>query len=222
MASVQGPARKGSVEKKVLIEKMDKIFRTSPYKAKARDGSGEMITLEHRIGADGGHETTESLMKRLGLQEEYASYVIEMGKRIRNDEAQLKEVLDEKYRLFRSKVTHTVSGYRKRLELFYAKYPRPLLPMFAFVPVGDKDNGLYFQGLLDAGTYKLVIGEPEDDCLWCETVFEKTKTFADLNKRAELTAKALTTFPGLNKDLKYRVARISQGELPEKRIEFKG
>lgn len=223
MATIQGPSKRGSIEKRALMEKMDGIFKTSPYKAKARDGSGDSIALEHRIGKDAGAPTIEELMKKLGLNDEYSAFAVSMQRKLKNDEENLEKVLTEKLRILRSKANHTVSSYRRRLEEFYGKYPsRPLLPMFAFVRTGEREDGLYIQGLLDAESHKLVIGEPEDDLLWCETVFQKTKSFADLNHRAELTAKALASLPGINKDLKFRAHRIGNGELPEKRIEFKG
>lgn len=203
------------MEKKALLTKMDRLFRMSPSKHKAKDGSGEMITLEHRIGRDAGYFTTKDLMKKLGLEDEYADYVLDMQKKIR-DEERCREVLADKYKLLKSKVGRVVSDYRDYLEKFFGNYPRPLLPMFAFVAVGDRDDGLYIQGLLDQTTLKLVIGEPEDDVLWCEKVFTKTKPSADLNARAEATAKALTSHPGLNKDLRFRVGLIAQGKLPEK------
>jgi len=194
---------------------MDRLFRISPAKVKAKDSSGELITIEHRIGKDAGYFTTEMLMDKLGLEEQYSEYVRDMQKKIR-DEDRLKEVLADKYKILRSKVTHVVSDYRAFLEKFYNNRVRPLLPMFAFVPVGDKNDGLFIQGLLDSVTLKLVVGEPEDDVLWCEKIFTKTKPSADMNRRAEQTARALTTHPGLNKDLKFRVNLIAQGKLPEK------
>ena len=47
----------------------------------------------------------------------------------------------------------------------------------------------------------------------------KTKQMADLNRRAELQAKALMRHPAINKDLKQRLHAISQGNMPE-RLEF--
>ena len=215
-----GPARKGSIEKKSLLGRIDRLFRISPIKVKAKDGSNEQVAIEHRLGTDAGFFTGAELMKKLGLEDEYAEYVLDMQKKIR-DKDRLKEVLDDKYRLLKSKMNRVVSDYRKYLEQFYGNYARPLLPMFAFVPVAEKADGLYLQGLADENTLKLVAGDPEDAIRWCETVFSKTKNWADLNKRAETQARALLSLPHLNKDLKHRAQVIAQGRLPG-RLSFNG
>lgn len=208
-----GPSRKGAIEKKSLLGKIDRLFRISPVKVKAKDGSNELIPIEHRLGRDAGYFTGQDLMKKLDLENEFSEYVLDMQKKIR-DKDRLKEVLDDKYRLLKGKMNRVVSDYRKYLEQFYGNYPRALLPMFAFVPVGEKMDGLYLQGLADDATLKLVAGDAEDATRWCETVFSKTKKWADLNARAESQAKALLALPGLNKDLKHRIQVIAQGKMP--------
>lgn len=194
---------------------MDRLFRITPAKVKAKDGSNEIIPIEHRLGRDAGYFTRRHLMDKLGLEQDYADYVTDMQKKIR-DQQRLKEICAGMHKVLKSKMNRVVSEYRRYLETFYGNYPRPLLPMFAFVPVNDKEDGLFFQGLLDEASYKLVLGDPADDVAWCEITFSQTKKFADLNKRAENTAKALVSHPGLNKDLRYRIAAIAQGKLPEK------
>jgi hypothetical protein len=193
---------------------MDSLFRISPTKAKAVDGSGEQIIIEHRVGKLAGAYTTVHLMDKLGLEEQYTEYVKEMQRKIR-DEDRLKEILAGKYRVLKSNVTRIVSDYRTYLEKFYANRPRPLTPMFAFVPFDGKDDALFIQGLQDSATLKLVIGKAEDDAAWCEKLFTKTKPSADMNRRAEQSAKALLSHPGLEKDLRFRVGLIAQGKLPE-------
>jgi len=197
---------------------MDRLFRIPPVKAKARDGSNDVFTIEHRIGRDVGYFTRSHLMDKLGLEAEYRDYCKELNKKIHNTQHQ-KDMEADRYRALKSKANRAVQDYRRYLENFYSKMSaRPLIPMFAFVPVNEKEDGLYIQGLLSGGedSYKLVIGDPSDDVLWCEVTFAQTKKFADLNKRAELTAKALISHPGLNKDLRYRIAAIAQGKMPEK------
>jgi hypothetical protein len=216
MASIQGPAKKGSVEKKTLHDRMDRLFRISPVKVTARDGSGEKITLEHRVGRDAGVLTRFELMDKLGLEDQFADFVKEMTKKVR-DEERLKEICDDKYSVLKSKMNRAVQDYRKYLEGVYGNYPgRPLLPMFAFVKVNDKDDGLFLQGLVEAETFKHVIGDPADNLAWSETVFVATKRFADMNKRAENTARSLMLLPGLNKDLRQRANALSQGKMPDK------
>ena len=91
----------------------------------------------------------------------------------------------------------------------------------AFVPVNEKEDALYIQALVVSETLDLVVGEPEDVYRWTEKIFTKTKQMADLNRRAELQAKALMRHPAINKDLKQRLHAISQGNMPE-RLGFNG
>lgn len=215
MAVIQGPAKKGSVEKKVLHERMDRLFRISPIKVTARDGSGEKITIEHRIGREAGHLTRFELMDKLGLEDQFAEFTKDMTKKVR-DEERLKEVLDNKYRVLKSKMTHAVQDYRRYLEGHYGNNPgRPLIPLFAFVPVTDKEDGLYVQSLVDE-SHKHLVGDPADTCMWFEVVASRTKRFADEYKRAQNTAAALMLYPGLNKDLRNRANAISHGKLPDR------
>lgn len=217
MAAIQGPAKKGSIEKKTLHERMDRLFRISPLKVTVRnpDGSSEKVTIEHRIGREAGHLTRFELMDKLGLEDQFAEFTKDMTKKIR-DEERLKEVLDDKYSVLKSKMTRAVQDYRKYLEGHYANNPgRPMIPLFAFVPVTEKDDGLYIQSLVDED-HKHLIGDPNDTCLWFEVLATRTKRFADEYKRAQLTAAALMLYPGINKDLRQRAAAISQGKLPER------
>src|SRR5262245_1951060 len=218
MPSVQGPLKEGSVEKKALLKKMDKLFRlTTAVRIKAKDGSNETITIEHRIGKDAGFFTREHLMEKLGLEADLQEFHHELEKKMKiHDKDRLKEMMREHHKALKGKCNRAVQDYRRYLESYYGNAPRPLLPAFAFVPVNDKTDGLYIQCLLDESSLKLVIGEAADDVLWCEVTFSQTKKFADLNRRAESTAKALMSHPGLNKDLRHRIAAIADGRMPEK------
>lgn len=198
---------------------MDKLFRINPVRARTKDG--ETVTIEHRIGKEGGAFTKNALMDKLGLEKEYYDMVSELEKKFR-DRERFKRLCEDTHRGQIAKMHSAVKAYRKYIEQFYANHhPRPLVPMFAFVPISEKADGLYVQGLLDEESLKLVVGEPEDDALWSETVFTNTKRMADLNARARRVAKALLGLPGLNKDIAHRVQAIAQGNVPEHRISFK-
>lgn len=212
------------MEKKALLARMDRLFRIPPAKVKAKDGSGEMITLEHRIGRDGGYFTREHLMDKMGLENDYKDYCKELNKKIHNNE-NLKEMMSDRYRTLKGKLNRIVTDYRRYLVQFYGNrgVGAPLAPMFAFVPVTDKEAGLYIQGLrrdtLEGGEnagYKLVIGEPSDDLAWCEVTFSQTERQANLNKQAQFTARGLLSHPGLSKEIRHRIQSIAQGKLPEK------
>ena len=219
MGSIQGPERRGILEKNVLVSRINRLFKIDPVKVKARDSSSETILVEHRIGKEGGVYTANALMDKLGLEKEYYDYVSELEKKFK-DRKRFEALSTQFYRGQKDKMTRITGKYRRFLETFYGNYPRPLLPMFAFVPVSDKTDGIYIQGLLDLDTLKLVVGTPDDDALWAETVFTKTKRFADLNQRARKTARALSAMPGINKDVSRRMLEIAQGNVPEHRLMF--
>lgn len=218
MATLQ-KAKKVDLEKKDLLAKMGRLFQIPPVKVKAENGSG-MVTVEHKIGKIGGYHTLRSLMEKLGLESQHAEFVQDMIKQIKNIDER-KKLIDANYVRQKSRANKIVSEYRKHLELFYGNYPNPLTPAFAFVPVNDKEDGLFIQGLVTAESLDLVVGDAEDVYRWTETVFVKTKKWADLNHRAESQAKALMRHQGLNKDLKQRLHAIAQGNIPE-RLGFSG
>lgn len=203
------------MEKRANVEKMDRLFKISPVKMKAQDGTGQMITIEHRIGKEAGVFTMRDLMEKLGFEAEYAQFMKDMLRQIKNPDER-KAVCDSYYSKQKSRARAVVLEYKKHLEYFYGNYSRPVLPAFAFVGVSDQDSALYMQGIVDAETYELLVGEPEDIYRWTETVYSKTKNFADLNKRAELQARALMKCPSINKEIKNRLHAITQGQLPEK------
>ena len=220
MATVQKANKKVvDLEKKELLAKMSKLFQIPPVKVKAEDGSG-MVTVEHKIGKIGGYHTLRGIMEKLGLEAQHSEFIQDMIKQIKNIDER-KKVIDAHYVRQKSRANKMVSEYRKHLELFYGNYSRPLTPAIAFVPVTDKEDGLYIQGLVTSENLDLVVGDPEDVYRWTETVFVKTKKWADLNHRAESQAKALMRHQGINKDLKQRLHAISQGNIPE-RLGFNG
>jgi hypothetical protein len=214
MSIAQKPAKKATdLEKKAMLAKMAKLFQIAPVKVKPENG-GPPVTVEHKIGKIGGYHTLRGLMDKLGLDAEHSQFVTDMIKQIKNSDER-KKVTDAHFNRQKNRATRVVSDYRRHLELFYGNMQTPLLPAFQFVPVNDKEDGLYIQGLVTATTFDLVVGDPEDVYRWTETVFVKTKKWADLNHRAEAQAKALMRHPALNKDLRQRLHQISQGHIPE-------
>lgn len=199
------------------MAKLDRLFKISPMRVKAKDGSGDTVIVEHRIGKAAGAFTSADLMNKLGLEDEYFEIVKDLEKKFR-DRKKFQNIADKIYSGQKEKLGRIVSRYRQHLDEFYGSHPRPLMPMFAFVPISEKEDALYLQGLLDEQTLKLLIGDPEDDALWSETIFLKTKTFADLNARAKKVARALMSHPNINKDLVYRMEFISKGQVPDKLV----
>lgn len=216
MSTAQKSSKKAAelLEKKEMLKKMARLFQISPVKAKPENG-GPLVTVEHKIGKVGGYHTLRSLMEKLGLEAEHAEFIQDMIKHIKNVDER-KKVIDAHYVRQKNRANRLVSDYRRDLENFYGNYPTPLLPLFQFVPVGDKEDGLYFQALVTASDFELVVGDAEDVYRWTETVFVKTKKWADLNHRAEAQAKALMKHPSINKDLRQRLHQIAQGHIPER------
>lgn len=200
------------------MELMDDRFKISPVKVTPRDGSAK-ITIEHRIGRDAGFLSRPQLMDLLGLEKEFGDYTLDMQKKFR-DKDQLKKILDEKYRILKGICSRVVDDYREKLEKFYGGYETPLLPLFSFVPVTETEKGLYLLSLVRSSDFFHMVGDPADNLLYNETLFAATKKWADLNARAEKTARALMLLPGINKDLKQRAMLLSQGKMPEK-LEYK-
>jgi hypothetical protein len=220
MSIVQKPAKKvADLEKKAMLAKMAKLFQIAPCKVKPENG-GPHITVEHKIGKMGGSHKLRDLMEKLGLETQHSEFVQDMLKQIKNVDER-KKVIDAHYIRQKSRANKICSEYRKHLEIFYGNYPTPLLPLFQFVPIDNSADAIFIQALVTATDFELVVGDPEDVYRWTETVFVKTKKWADLNHRAEAQAKALMRHPALNKDLKQRLHQISQGHVPE-RLGFQG
>lgn len=215
MTTAQKASKKASdLEKKAMLAKMAKLFQIAPVKVKPENG-GPHITVEHKIGKIGGYHTLRSLMEKLGLEQEHSEFVQDMIKQIKNSDER-KKVTDAHYVRQKSRANKICSEYRRHLEIFYGNMTTPLLPLFQFVPVDSDNLGIYLQALVVADTFELVVGDPEDVYRWTETVFVKTKKWADLNHRAEAQAKALMRHPALNKDLRQRLHQISQGQIPQR------
>jgi hypothetical protein len=159
-------------------------------------------------------------MEKLGFEAQHSEFVQYIVKQIKNADER-KKCIDQHYTAQKNRANRLCSEYKRHLEIFYGNYPTPLTPAMAFVPVNEKEDALYIQALVVSETLDLVVGEPEDVYRWTEKIFTKTKQMADLNRRAELQAKALMRHPAINKDLKQRLHAISQGNMPE-RLGFNG
>lgn len=216
MSTVQKSAKKAAelLEKKEMLKKMARLFQIAPVKVKPENG-GQPITVEHKIGRVGGYHTLRGLMEKMGLEAEHSEFIQDMLKHIKNTDERNK-VIDAHYVRQKNRANRLCSDYRRDLENFYGNYPTPLLPLFQFVPIHENENAIFVQALVTASDFELVVGDPEDVYRWTETVFVKTKKWADLNHRAEAQAKALMKHPALNKDLRQRLHQISQGHIPER------
>jgi len=201
-----------------MVTKLDKLFRIPPTKRKTQDGSTDSLIIEHRIGREGGYFTTAQLMAKLGLEAEYGEW-IRKNRKMFSDSKQFEMTCKSIYKTFKSKMDKAVSAYRAFLSAFYENQPRPLKPMLAFVPVSDKENGLYLQCLYDVATKKPVVWvEQEDFDLWATKITISTQGSYDLHVEAQQVARATLSLPGINKDIANRMKLIAGGQTPEYRL----
>jgi len=217
MSSIQGPAKQGAVEMKALVAKLLRHFELpGPVKRALKDGSNEQVSVQHRFGRDGGCLTKSKLFALLGFEREYAEFLAKQ-KRNLTEKGNLDMVARAVKKSLNSRMLRVVSEVRKILEVFYMALPRPLLPMFAFVPVAEKEEGLYLQGLQDASTdLPVYFIDFRDVRLWTDKTFASTKKQADMNARSRRTARQSMGLPGINKDLVFHFKQIADGIVPPK------
>jgi len=192
-------------DRRSTLDKIDKLFRIPLVRVKAKDGSGDQIPIEHRIGSAAGWYPADSLMERLGFERQYADICSkERGRYTKSDNWEV--VSNALYEDFRSKMGRIVTSYRKFLEEFYLNQPRPLLPMFSFVRIGDKGRGLYIQGLRDTQTLTPVVYDKIDDVLsWADTQRGLTRKAHERYIQMHQTLKATLALPGVNKDIQHQI-----------------
>lgn len=150
-------------------------------------------------------------MDRLGLEKEWADTCAKLEKKFRDRET-FDKLSDQVYRGQRMKLTSAVKAFRAHLGKFYQT--QGITPLVAFVPINDKDLGLYIQAFVDSTTHQLVVGDVGDAAVWSETVAIRTKPMADLYRESQSTAKRLLGRKDVNKDLAARLEAVVAGELP--------
>jgi len=126
MSTIQKTKKLDELEKKDLLAKIDRLFKISPVKVKAENGSG-MVTVEHKIGKEGGYHTLRSLMEKLGFEAQHSEFVQYMVKQIKNVDER-KKCIDQHYTAQKNRANRLCSEYKRHLEIFYGNYPTPLSP----------------------------------------------------------------------------------------------
>lgn len=151
-------------------------------------------------------------MDRLGLENEWAETCAKLEKKFR-DREMFDKLSDQVYAGQRAKMSNAVKAFRSHLEKFYQT--QGIAPLVAFVPINDKDLGLYIQAFVDVNSHQLVVGDVGDAVIWSESVAIRTKPMADLFKRSQVTARKLLGRKDVNKDLAARLESVVSGELPK-------
>ena len=195
-----------------LWDRLNKLFKIPPKTTEAKDGSGRKIIVEHRVGKTSVAYTADMLMDRLGLETEWAETCTKLEKKFR-DREMFDKLSDQVYTGQRAKLSGAVKALRSHLEKFYRT--QGIVPLLAFVPINDKDLGLYIQAFVDTSSYQLVVGDVGDAVIWSESVAIRTKPMADMFKRSQVTARKLLGRKDVNKDLAGRLEAVVSGELPK-------
>jgi hypothetical protein len=203
---------KSEKRKLALWERLNRLFKIPPKTQDAKDGSGRKVIIEHRVGRSNVAYTVPMLMDRLGLEDEWADTCVKLEKKFR-DREMFDKLSDQVYRGQRAKLSGAVKAFRAHLAKFYQT--QGIAPLLAFVPVNDKDMGLYIQAFVDAITHQLVVGDVGDAVLWSETVAIRTKPLADLYRESQSTAKRLLGRKDVNKDLAARLEAVVAGNPPK-------
>lgn len=215
------PEQELAVPKKGKIqtwEKVNKLFKVPTKSYPAKDGSSRHLMLEHRVGKAGGAYTLESLMDRLGLNDEWVELCQMFEKKLRRDPKTLQHLSDQIYKGRQSRLRSAIKTFRMKAEAFYET--QGIKPLIAMVPISDKEEGLFIQAFVDLHTGALVAGDVSDAALWSETVATRCKPMVDQYRAAQQCAKKLLGRKDVNKDLAARLEQVVSGNLPPK-IEFK-
>lgn len=199
-----------SGDRKTYVEKIDKLFRIPPTSVKAKDGSGEILTIEHRVGAAAGTYTAPQLMAKLGFEQKYADFCATERRRY-SDEKNWEIVQTVYYGYLRSQMYMALKHYRVFLGEMYANTARPLVPLMAFVPVGERRTGVYIQGFQDANSLKPLLFDKAADLLaWAEKEANSNRRSYRRYQVVQETLRASMTLPGINKDIEHAMKLMLQ------------
>ena len=191
---------------------MDPLFRIPPTRYKAKDGSGRVMVVEHRVGQAVIAYTKAQLMRKIGLEKEYRDLMKSFQSRITKAD-DLKELADSLWTTQSGKLKTIQSNYRKFLRDFYT--PQGGTVRFGGVPLDESGTlGYFIQAIVDQKTRALLVGEADDLALWNEVTAIREKSHRDLYDDAVLSAKAMLKLPNLNKDLQNRMKLLIAEELP--------
>jgi hypothetical protein len=190
---------------------LDKLFRIPPVKKKSIEDSSRSIVVEHRIGRMVAFFTKENLLRKTGLEKEWADEVEKLQARITNKKL-LDNLTDSTWDTKKRVMKCMVTGIRSYWNRVYAE--QGCLVRASFVPVEDGKLGFYIQALVDMKTRALVMGDPEDLALWNEVTAIREKSHVNSWNEAMLSAKALLKLPSLNKDIQSRMKIVLSGDVP--------
>lgn len=194
------------------FDPLDRLFRIAPIKYRAKDGSGKVLIVEHRLGRAAGFFTDVQLLKRTGLEKEYSDMLRKLQRKITNSQ-EFESLSESLWATQKRKLSNMMRGFKKMMASFYAS--QDATPCMTYVPVDDQGTmGFYIQALVDSSSYSLLAGEPEDAGLWNEVTAVREQSHVNLYDRAIKAAKQLMRLPSVNKDIQHRMKLLCSGDIP--------
>lgn len=191
---------------------MDKLFRIPPVRRTAKNGSGRVIVVEHRVGREAIFFTQEMLLRKTGLESEYSVRYRSLDRRITN-KRELEDVAKSMWKSYKITLRNMIHAARKHWNNVYE--PQGAMVRATYVPVDEKGTlGFYIQGIVDAKTRELLVGDPEDVALWSEVTAIRERSHVNSWEDAMASAKALLKLPSINKDLQARMKLVLTGDVP--------
>jgi hypothetical protein len=203
------PTEKKSKAPKFMT--LDRFFKTPPVNVPAKDGSKRKLTIQHRVGSDGGSYSIEKLMDKTGLEKELLAIGVKLEKKF-HDRKTFEKFFNIAHKDFVSRLRAWVNMYRKYLIEFYA--PQSIRPIMNFLPIDDpKKRELFISGFVDVNTLSPVFGEFSDITLALEVKNAHLKSAVDEYRENQKIAKAAMALPGVNKDLQHRLTQVATGTI---------
>jgi len=189
---------------------LDKYFRLpGPVTVPAKDGSKRKLSLQHRVGPDGGAWNLEELMEKTGLEKELLATTIKLERKFHNRK-DFDRLFNITHKDYTTRLRAWIRIYKSYLVEFYAS--QGIRPVMNFVPDADpKHPVLYIQGFIDIETLTPVFGDLDDLTLAIEVKNAHLKSAVDEYRENQRIAKQAMNLPGVNKDLQNRLSQIVAG-----------
>lgn len=177
----------------------------------AKDGTKRKLTIQHRIGSDGGAFTLEELMVKTGLEKELLAAGMKIEKKI-HDRKDFEKFFNIFHKDYTTRLRAWTRMYRAYLVGFYE--PQGIRPIMNFVPLTDpKKPVLFIPGFFDTNTLTPVLGDLDDITLALEVKNAHLKSAVDEYRENQKIAKQAMNLPHVNKDLQQRLTQVASGTI---------
>ena len=188
---------------------LDKFFKIPAVNIPSKDGKKRKLTIQHRIGADGGAYEIEALMDKTGLEKELLATGVKLEKKF-HDRKTFEKFFNISHKDYVTRLRAWIRMYRNHLVSFYEG--QGIRPVMNFVPVDDpKKPVLFIQGFYDTSTLMPVLGDISDITLALEVKNAHLKSAVDEYRENQKIAKQAVNLPGINKDIQHRLTQVASG-----------